>query len=717
MSDTLNDLTETVTELQHQIRPLCKSNPRFEAINQKLADILATIKQRQLSLQVFSQNVHQAERVANLLNAQPELASACRIFSASQPRIWSLDPSIMTPALRFNRSSQHFLSLNPAQVYTIGRAEQCSLQVDNSHLFVSGEHCRVEYHPSTAAWTIEDTSKNGTFINGERLSQKNELRSGDRIILGSEKPTEESLNLLFDDPFNQKSKVKLDSTFIDFDIACFGFTFNQEPTESEKYQIGEIKKLVKTNLYGLVEVDVTNSADSTFTNVSGKAFIDTLNKGTKISSSRLGYISLESDLCQSNSAISNDKYTFHKCLIAIQNNLQGNHENLLVKRLKPQVNHLKMLIDTLNGYEEFIVLKLSHDATSSHNQQKYNELKLQVQQVLNLIRFERETFSKQAESYLKQVEKADNAFFDELCVDSLFNKMHIFSHSLVPHISKHGNKKVLRLKYVSPNSQCSEPHPRQGSESKHDKSSRVIDANVAMLSFCEYELYQWIKDLWHEIYFTLANEGLKGLHDNIFEALTIISSKELSTAREQYDTHALDLSELPCLSQRFTQAPNEVMIKEPSAISYLMKKIRNQWMQFIFLFSFFSILGIAGRRQIMRNLMSPIISILGKAPIISSLVLIGLILLAIKFGLRVHQEGLEEGRSKLASELRLKLCKHYQDLAKKHFIKSYLKVIKDKLKEEQEKIETIQLYLDSLLKTDMEKSAHLATDRISPPIY
>jgi FHA domain len=182
MNGTPQDWVKTVTELRHQIRPFCTTNPRFDAIDQRLADILDTIEQQKLSLQVFSQDVHQAGEVVNLLVAQPDFASACRIFTASQPNTWFLDPLIVAPALRFNSQDQRFLLLNQAQVYTLGRGEHCSLPVDDSYLFVSSQHCQIAYDRSTALWTIEDTSRNGTFINGTRLTQKTSLQSGDRII-------------------------------------------------------------------------------------------------------------------------------------------------------------------------------------------------------------------------------------------------------------------------------------------------------------------------------------------------------------------------------------------------------------------------------------------------------------------------------------------------------------------------------------------------------
>lgn len=699
MNNTLHDWAEMATDLRHQISPFCTTNPRFEALDKKLADILDTIEKKNLSLQVFSQDAHQANGVVKLLDAQPDLASACRIFTSSQPRTWFLDPSIVAPALRFNGPSQHFLLLNPAQAYTLGRGEQCSLQVADSYLFVSGEHCRIEYEHSTAAWTIKDTSTNGTFINGERLSQRTGLRSGDRIVLGSENLTESSFELLFDDPFARTVKVKLDNTFIDFDLACFVFTFNRELTEPERHQIDEIRKFVKTNLYGLVEVDATSAADAPFTKESAKTFMESLSKATKISSSRLGYVNLRSQLDQPNPGLPKNKYTLQECLKTIQQSLQGNCEALLIKRLKPQIDYLKILITGLIAYEEVMSSKPSQHGTLDHSQQNNDYLNLQAQQALHLIKFQTETFFRQAESYLNQAEKADSTFFDELCVDSLSYKMQVFSRSLIPHVSKQGNKKLLQLKYVSSNNQLLAPQPEQREVPKGETPSRAIDANTAMLNFCEYELYLWAKKVWHEIYLNSANGGLKNLHDKVFTALELISIKELSAVREQYDIHALDLHVLSNHSQKFTQAPDEIVIKEPSAISYLMKKVRSQWMQFIFLFSFFSILGIAGRRQIMRNLMAPLISIFGKAPIISGLVLISLIFVAIKFGLNVHKEDLKEARSKQADDLRLKLCKHYQELAKKHLMRSYLKIVKMKLKEEQDRIENIQICLEDFIKT------------------
>lgn len=698
MSNTLQDWTKSVTELRHQIHPFCLTNPRFEAIDKKLAAILDTIEKKNISLQIFSQNAHQADGVVKLLVAQSELASVCHIFTSSQAKTWSLNSSIAASALRFKMPSQQFLFLDQTQSYTLGRGEQCSLQVEDSYLFVSSQHCRIEYDHSTSAWTIEDASRNGTFVNGERLGQKIGLQSGDRIVLGSSPPTEHSFELLFDDPFAQETKAKPDSVFIDFDLACFGFAFNQELTEIESHQLDEVRKLVKTNLYGLVDVDVTNSAATLFKKASAKAFMDNLSKGTKISSSRLGYVNLRSHLDQPNPGLTENKYTLQACLATIQQNLQSNCEALLIKRLKPQITHLTTLIARLNAHEELTAKKLSQQDTFEQNQQSNDYLNLQVQQALKLIKSQSEAFFKQAEGYLNQAEKVDSTFFDELCVDSLSYKIQVFSRSLTPQVRKHGNKKLLQLNYVSTNNPFLAPQPEHEGIPNGETPSKVLDANTAMLNYCEYELYLWAKKVWHEIYLSLASGGLSSLHDKVFKVLELISISDLSTIRKQYDTYALDLCGLSNTSQKFTQAPDEIVIKEPSAVSYLMKKIRSQWMQFIFLFSFFSILGIAGRRQIMRNLMTPIVSLFGKAPIISGLVLIGLIFVAVKFGLKVHQEDLEEARSKQADDLRAKLCKHYHELAKKHLIRSYLKIVKIKLEEEKNRIKNIQIYLEDSIK-------------------
>jgi predicted component of type VI protein secretion system len=65
--------------------------------------------------------------------------------------------------------------------FLIGRGEECHLRPQSS--MVSRKHCVISIEGNSAA--IEDLgSTNGTFVNDEKLEQRRELRSGDRIKVG-----------------------------------------------------------------------------------------------------------------------------------------------------------------------------------------------------------------------------------------------------------------------------------------------------------------------------------------------------------------------------------------------------------------------------------------------------------------------------------------------------------------------------------------------------
>jgi len=65
--------------------------------------------------------------------------------------------------------------------FFMGRAEDCQLRVHNEQ--VSRHHCVVIIEEGYVA--VRDfQSKNGTFVNGKRISDQTELKSGDRLQVG-----------------------------------------------------------------------------------------------------------------------------------------------------------------------------------------------------------------------------------------------------------------------------------------------------------------------------------------------------------------------------------------------------------------------------------------------------------------------------------------------------------------------------------------------------
>jgi pSer/pThr/pTyr-binding forkhead associated (FHA) protein len=66
-------------------------------------------------------------------------------------------------------------------IYTIGRRPECDLQLA-SHV-VSGHHCRITL-AKLAARLRDLAGVNGTFLNGQRLTEETELNDNDQIRIG-----------------------------------------------------------------------------------------------------------------------------------------------------------------------------------------------------------------------------------------------------------------------------------------------------------------------------------------------------------------------------------------------------------------------------------------------------------------------------------------------------------------------------------------------------
>lgn len=107
---------------------------------------------------------------------------------------------------------------------TIGTSKQSNIIFEQE--FVSGTHCQIVHRENQ--WLVEDNSKNGTYINGERVREPQILRYGDQIyvfglkiifmgyFIGINRPNEplDLSNLTKYEPISYASAKKEDSYFI-----------------------------------------------------------------------------------------------------------------------------------------------------------------------------------------------------------------------------------------------------------------------------------------------------------------------------------------------------------------------------------------------------------------------------------------------------------------------------------------------------------------------
>ncbi|UCD94373.1 MAG: SpoIIE family protein phosphatase [Candidatus Zixiibacteriota bacterium] len=88
-------------------------------------------------------------------------------------------------------------NLEPGK-YVIGRRQECDFPVP--HKTVSGKHAEIEVTADGRYFVVDLESKNGTIVNGEKLTGRREVSEGDRIIFAQTEfrlaPADESDSLL-----------------------------------------------------------------------------------------------------------------------------------------------------------------------------------------------------------------------------------------------------------------------------------------------------------------------------------------------------------------------------------------------------------------------------------------------------------------------------------------------------------------------------------------
>lgn len=66
-------------------------------------------------------------------------------------------------------------------VFRIGRAEDCHLRPHSEQ--VSRQHCQI-IQEGGRVWVEDSGSRNGTWVNGQRIGERKELKNGDRLLVG-----------------------------------------------------------------------------------------------------------------------------------------------------------------------------------------------------------------------------------------------------------------------------------------------------------------------------------------------------------------------------------------------------------------------------------------------------------------------------------------------------------------------------------------------------
>ena len=259
-------------------------DPTFKTVAGKLSSLSATLKAGQIKFQIVSQSPPLAYAVAKLVESSATLPALYQFQTTTLPG-QSQRTEIPIKAVEYARTElaapepvllqftdrdrekpiSHRLSKNGKLL--IGRRPDCQIQIPQQYSFASGHHAEIVPVPgadnSFGNWQICDTSTNGTYINGQKISGCQTLHPDDRITLGYPEPTDRSAELIFKFEYNIASpqpphgsagnqtsdpNESLYKELIDCDILCLVINPTVPVSDTEKRLISRANqgRLFKT---------------------------------------------------------------------------------------------------------------------------------------------------------------------------------------------------------------------------------------------------------------------------------------------------------------------------------------------------------------------------------------------------------------------------------------------------------------------------------------
>ncbi|MBD2546309.1 FHA domain-containing protein [Planktothricoides raciborskii] len=619
-------------------------DPTFKTVAGKLSSLSATLKAGQIKFQIVSQSPPLAYAVAKLVESSATLPALYQFQTTTLPG-QSQRTEIPIKAVEYARTElaapepvllqftdrdrekpiSHRLSKNGKLL--IGRRPGCQIQIPQQYSFASGHHAEIVPVPgadnSFGNWQICDTSTNGTYINGQKISGCQTLHPDDRITLGYPEPTDRSAELIFKFEYNIASpqpphgsagnqtsdpNESLYKELIDCDILCLVINPTVPVSDTEKRLISRANqgRLFKT----IAIVDVSAIArEPERVNHNIDAFKQWLKSQNLQGTVALPLIPLHpfypspEPMTELAPNVQQECDRFRQFLeqLAI-----GQREEILMQRFSKKIKEQIAIIEQAYGEKEANLKTRIAKSIALPPVTDLDELDRQI----------RKTFKQVAENKEKsfreirvELNKSKSELVDGFSKESLLYKIKQFTDELQPVVTKEKDQVSLCL------------------NSEKMNKSHTIHTHLNRL--CYGDMSQWAKDEWQRVFGTYGDGGLQAIFQRTHAAFDFIPGLDLPSAsfaaNPEFDVYK-------CLQYSFVEFDNQVSFQDTASGNNLML-----WGSAVM-----GIVGLAMGQPIL--LMTAGMGVLGK---------------------QVAQQQSETAKiEQITENLRKGLCQHYQSLAK-----------------------------------------------------
>jgi hypothetical protein len=634
MPPKADKLSQNLQSMQIFLERKLEQHREIEPIVRELKQLETILETKKLCLQIVSEKETLAQALFDFLSSQPNLTAAYQIKLDPLPDL----PKQIAPEIQSHLTltcelenapliEQSYILPSQGKIQ-IGRntALQISLNHKN-YRGISWDHAQILVdfdEKGQPYWEIEDLdSTNGTFVNGVLLVKPQILQAGDKITLANSNADETGIvKLIFDCqtlvPDTSINEPYLD--IIDSDILLLVVDLKTPLSQREKAFIAGIDGNLITKQFLVIELISEEEEPRISPEISDANF--------EILTIFLKPYYVE-DYPQEIGKILQKKQ--EQFLKAIENPIKRQPENILAARLALKIQTLIEPIQSILDEDKKVINdKIMHQKQELEKLFQVN-LKESLKKAMLTINDDKDKFFKKVKL---DVNLAKGNILDSFSKHSIIYQIQEFVDNLEPVVIKRDGQFYIQL---APGDNATDQ-----------------DINQDLINFCLDWIEAWANQEWNKIINSYNSGGVKGLITRSKSTFNLIPSILDKTSFPR--TQTVDIRSNLMMS--FAGINCEVRHKQNSMLTYLMKEIRTNLMQYMMMLTLLlALVGVqGGKKQIFDNLSG----LFKSYPLLLGGVIFAVFFLLMNAYRSDNQAKLDEAGEKLKKEL----ASYYQSLSK-----------------------------------------------------
>jgi len=505
MSEKFTKLLQKIDSVERFVNARVKPGSPLTQVRDNLRRLTQTLKTGKLRVNIVSRFPVQMIAMGNFINHYPSLSSSYQFKinpipqATEKTQTIQLAELILQPSVTTGQQPTSY-KLSLTETISLGRGSQCQIRLYECGL-VSNYHAEIipiltSGNPQPR-WEIQDKSTNGTYVNGEKVLGKKQLKKGDRITLGYHKLSFKSPELILN---FQPSETKVtqppqyDQLWTNCDLLCFVLNPSQPITESEQQLI---EKIAQTQLFKFFIVWDTSTENLQFSQLNSqniKLLTELINRQN---SSQLSVIQTCLPLqpfypnFYSSSAEIYPRNEYHLFCQVWENLPNQQTEDILKERVKAEfISQISLIEKVITDRNHQLKTQIKKNETTGFASQSIPQLKQKINLKLQGISQDKNKIVNEIK--LSDFPESKQRFIDPQINNSLLHKIQCLVEQELQ-VKKDGNQ----LKVELPSATAG--FPIRENETLHDY----------LIRFCQFQVCEWAKLEWQNILWVYAEGGLQ----------------------------------------------------------------------------------------------------------------------------------------------------------------------------------------------------------------